>query len=145
MQMSLELKTKEFELLYSQVNELSKALPEHQFRTATALLVIIGWIITSTGAQGFIRLNTIVVLPATLLAFGLLIAFKLYWILKHYRKSCQLQSKLEALAMEIGVSVDGVSAFRPSPVIAITYFIINVLLCLAAVITVVLICYPITK
>jgi len=145
MPMSENRKIKEFDLMYSQLYDLSKALPEFQFKTVTALLVIIGWLVTSVSAQGFIKLNSSVTLPATIFVFGLLVVFKSIWIFGHYHRIRGLHKKIENLAIETGLTVDSVSALKLSIVLPATYFVINVLLSAAVVVTVWLICNPLAN
>jgi len=135
----------EFDLLYSQATELFKAFPEFQFKTVTALLVIIGWLVTSEGAQRFISHNSVVALPATVIAFALLIAFKFLWIIGHYRRMAAMHRRLVELAPSKGLPPESVSVLRLGPVLPISYLVVNVLLCLAAVTVVWLICHPIAK
>ena len=59
----------EFDLLYAQASEMSRSLPESQFKTIASILLVIGWLITASTAQEFIRANAAVVVPATVLAF----------------------------------------------------------------------------
>lgn len=132
----------EFDLMYSQLNDLSKAFPEFQFKTVTALLLIIGWLVTSVSAQGFIKLNATVTFPATIIAFSLLVVFKSIWIVGHYRRIRVLHNKIETIALENDLAVESVSALRLGIILPVTYFAINVLLSTAVVVTVWLICYP---
>ena len=135
----------EFDLLYSQATELFKAFPEFQFKTVTALLVIIGWLVTSSGAQTFIHDNSAVALPSSIIAFSLLIIFKFVWIHGHYRRMRETHRRLVALAPLKGVSVESVAVFDLRPVLPATYLVVNVLLSLAAVTVVWLICHPLTN
>jgi len=135
----------DFDLVYSQATELFKAFPEFQFKTVTALLVIIGWLVTSDGAQKFINVNAVVTLPATIVAFAFLVAFKFVWIIGHYKRMRELYAQLSMLAPAQGVSVESIATLRLSPVLPATYLVVNILLCLAAVTVVWLICHPIAK
>jgi hypothetical protein len=135
----------EFDLLYSQATELFKAFPEFQFKTVTALLVIIGWLVTSGGAQTFIHDNSAVALPSSVIAFGLLIIFKFVWIIGHYRRMREMHRRLIALAPMKGVSVESVAVFDLRPVLPATYLVVNILLSSAAVTVIWLICHPLSK
>lgn len=135
----------EFDLLYSQASELFKAFPEFQFKTVTALLVIIGWLVTSGGAQTFIHDNAAVALPSAIVAFGLLIAFKFVWVIGHYRRIRDMHGRLVALAPIKGLSVESVAVFDMRPVLPVTYLVVNVLLSSAALTVIWLICYPISR
>lgn len=136
--------SKEFDLVYLQATELLKAFPDFQFKTVTALLVIIGWLVTSEGAQKFIHLNAATTLPATLATFALLVAFKFVWIIGHFRRMRELYAQLTILASEQGVSINCIAGLRLSPLLPATYLVVNILLCVAVVAVVWLICHPAT-
>ena len=129
----------EFDLLYAQAGEMSRSLPESQFRTIASLLVVIGWLITASTAQEFIRANAAVVVPATVLAFSLFALFKGVWIYLHVKRANLLYARLVRLAQAQGLSVDVVDSFKPHPLVPATFFVVNLVVCLAAVVAVCLI------
>lgn len=130
----------EFNLVYGQAVERAKGFPEAQFKTVAALLVIDGWLLTASTAQDFIRAHAGIVLPATVMAFALLIAFKALWISAHQRRSKDLHARLVVLATEGGLSVETVSIFDDGVLQPVSFFIVNVLACLSVIAIVWLIC-----
>lgn len=131
---------KEFEIIYSQAENLLRTLPEYQFKTAAALIIIIGWLLTAETAQTFIHSNASTVLPATAFAFGVLAIFKIFWIRMHVNKINVCYSHLLQLATELGLSTASIDIFKLNPVITYTYYFINTLMSLAIFVTVYLIC-----
>lgn len=130
----------EFNLVYGQAVERAKGFPEAQFKTVAALLVIDGWLLTATTAQDFIRAHAWLLLPATVVAFVLLIAFKGLWIAAYQRRSKSLHARLVALAREGGLSIETVSMFDEGPLLPVSFFVVNVLACASVIVIVGLIC-----
>lgn len=134
----------EFDLLYAQGSELFKAFPEYQFKTVTALLVIIGWLVTSESAQKFIAQHAGIAMPATFMACGVLVCFKFVWIGGHYARMRLLHDRLVALAPAKGLTAASVDCLRLGPMLPLTYLVVNVLLCSATMVVVWLICHRVT-
>jgi hypothetical protein len=132
----------EFDLVYAQAVDLFKAFPEYEFKTVAALTVIIGWLVTSDGAQAFIKTHAAVTLPGTELAFGLLIVLKSIWILGHYRRMNRMHCHLVGLAKSNELPPSAVEMLRLGPILPITYFLVNVVLSTVAIAVVWLICSP---
>lgn len=130
----------EFSLIYEQAKECFKAFPEYQFKTVSAILIIIGWLLTATSAQIFIAQHSTVTLPATLFAFCMLMFFKFVWILGHYQQMRRLHERLVGLAKSEGFSSETVEVFKLSAVLPATYLMVNVLLCSAVIVVVWMIC-----
>ncbi len=133
-------KQKEFDIIYSQAENLLKTLPEYQFNTAAAMIIIIGWLLTAETAQVFIHSNAKTVLPATAFAFGILAIFKIFWVRMHVNKINLCHRRLQALSESLGLSVGSIDIFKINPVITYTYYFINALMSLAIIVTVYLIC-----
>ena len=130
----------EFDLLYAQATEAAKAFPEYQFKTVAAMSVIIGWLITSDGAQKFIKLHASVTLPGAMLAFGLLIGLKVIWILGHQGRMNDMHARLAKLATTEGVSPSVLDFMRPGRLLPATYLLVNVVLSVVGMAIVWLIC-----
>jgi hypothetical protein len=130
----------EFDLIYSQAEQLLKTFPEYQFKTATAMIIVIGWLLTAQTAQTFIQANANVVLPATGVTFSILAGFKILWIKIHVGKINQCYLRLKSLANQLGVSNDSIDIFNLGSLITYTYIVINTLMSAAVFVTVYLIC-----
>jgi hypothetical protein len=130
----------EFDLLYTQAIEVAKAFPEYQFKTVAAMSIIIGWLITSEGAQKFIKVHASVTLPGAMLAFGLLIGLKFIWILGHQRRMNHMYARLVKLAATEGVSPSALDFIPLGKLLPATYIIVNVVLSVVGMVIVWLIC-----
>ena len=130
----------EFDIIYSQAENLLKTFPEYQFKTVTAMIIVIGWLLTAETAQLFIRANADVVLPATAVTFTVLAVFKVLWIKLHVGKIKLSYLRLKVLAEKLGLSNDSIDLFNLGSVITYTYFVINTLMSVAVFVTVYLIC-----
>ena len=130
----------EFDIIYSQAENLLKTFPEYQFKTITAMIIVIGWLLTAETAQLFIRANADVVLPATAVTFTVLAVFKVLWIKLHVGKIKLSYLRLKVLAEKLGLSNDSIDLFNLGSVITYTYFVINTLMSVAVFVTVYLIC-----
>jgi hypothetical protein len=130
----------EFEIIYSQAENLLKTFPEYQFKTVTAMIIVIGWLLTAETAQIFIRANVEVVLPATAFTFTVLAVFKILWIKLHVGKIKLSYLRLKILSEKLGLSNDSIDIFNLGSVITYTYFVINTLMSVAVFVTVYLIC-----
>lgn len=123
----------EFDLLYSQASEMNKSLPESQFKTIASIFVIIGWLLTASSAQQVIRANATFIVPATVVAFSMFVLFKGLWIYMHFKRASILHARLVRLADTQGLSAAVVDSFRPHPLVLTTFFLVNLVVCLAAV------------
>ena len=130
----------EFNLLYAQASDLAKGFPEAQFKTIAALFVVVGWLLTASTAQAFIRSHAALLLPATVFAFSLLALFKALWIYAYCKKSEALYARLSTLARAEGLSVDTVEVFRVGRLVPLTFFAINVVVCASVIVIVWLVC-----
>ena len=124
---------RDFNLLYGQASDLLKNLPEFQFKTIAAVVVIIGWLVTSEGARTFVRSVADIAVPANTIAFVLLFIFKVIWIVGYYRRLRSVYRRLVGLAPAVGVSQETLAVFDLSPVLPVTYVVMNGILCAAAV------------
>jgi hypothetical protein len=138
--MSTSTTKSEFDLIYSQAVELTKAFPEYQFKSVTALLIIIGWLITSQGAQSFINMHASITLPGSIVAFALLLTMKFIWILGHQRRINRMHARLVTLAPSVHLPVTSLDALRLGPILPVTYLIVNVIMSVVVVVVVWLIC-----
>jgi hypothetical protein len=132
--------TREFELVYGQATDLLKSFPDFQFKTITAIVIIIGWLVTSESAQRFIHSHSSIAMPATVLAFGTLVVFKFIWILGYYRQLRSTYRHLVELASNAGIRSETLAIFRLTPVLPVTYLVIHIILNAAAITVVWLIC-----
>ena len=130
----------EFNLVYGQADSLVKGFPEAQFKTVAALFVIIGWLLTANTAQAFIRSHASVLLPATIAAMAMLVLFKALWIYGYYRRVQVLHSRLILLGRAQGFSLETVDVFSAGPVVPVTFFLVNAVVCASIVCVVRLIC-----
>jgi hypothetical protein len=130
----------EFDIIYSQAENLLKTFPEYQFKTITAMIIVIGWLLTAETAQIFIRANADIVVPATAVTFTVLAVFKILWIKLHVGKIQLSYLRLKVLAEKLGLSDDSIDIFNIGSVITYTYFVINTLMSVAVFVTVYLIC-----
>ena len=124
----------DFDALYGQATDLVKAFPEFQFKTVTAMLVIIGWLISSDTAQKFIKHNADFVLPWGIAAFVLLAALKGIWIHGHWKRMNALHSRLAQLAPAHSLSAEGLAQLRIGGVLPATYFLVNTVLCAVGIV-----------
>ena len=130
----------EFNLVCGQADSLAKGFPEAQFKTVAALFVIVGWLLTASTAQTFIRSHAAILLPATVLAMAALICFKAVWIFGYYSRARKLHSRLVLLARAQGLAPEAVEALCVGPTIPLTFFMINAIVCASIVVVVWLIC-----
>ncbi len=138
--MAADVPKSEFDLLYAQVVELTKAFPEFQFKTVATLSVIIGWLITSEGAQAFVKTHEVVTLPGSMLAFGVLIVLKFIWIVGHKRRIDQMHARLVLLAPGAELPPTALDFLRLGPVLPATYIVVNVIMSAVGMVVVWLIC-----
>lgn len=130
----------EFDIIYSQAETLLKTFPEYQFKTVTAMIIVIGWLLTAETAQIFIHANADVVLPATAFNFTVLGVFTILWTKIHVGKIQLSYVRLKVLAEKLGVSNDSIDLFNIGSLLAYTYFVINTLMASGVFVTVYLIC-----
>ena len=130
----------EFDIIYSQAETLLKTFPEYQFKTVTAMIIVIGWLLTAETAQIFIHANADVVLPATAFTFTVLGVFTILWTKIHVGKIQLSYVRLKVLAEKLGVSNDRIDLFNIGSLLAYTYFVINTLMASGVFVTVYLIC-----
>jgi len=130
----------EFDIIYSQAETLLKTFPEYQFKTVTAMIIVIGWLLTAETAQIFIHANADVVLPATAFTFTVLGVFTILWTKIHVGKIQLSYVRLKVLAEKLGVSNDSIDLFNIGSLLAYTYFVINTLMASGVFVTVYLIC-----
>lgn len=130
----------DFEALYNQAMELVKAFPEYQFKTVTAMLVIIGWLVSSETAQKFIRLHAETVLPWGTAAFGLLAVLKAIWIYGHSKRISALHARLLELAPVHSLSAESLTQLNVGRVLPVTYLLVNTVLCIAGSVVLWLLC-----
>ena len=130
----------DFEALYDQATELLKAFPEYQFKTVTALLVIIGWLVSSDTAQHFIFIHRATTLPLGVAAFYLLAVLKAIWIYGHHRRVNDLHLRLVELAPANSMSAEAVAQLSLGWVLPLTYLLVNVMLCTTGSVVLWLVC-----
>jgi hypothetical protein len=131
----------DFDVLYSQAIELFKAFPEYQFKTVTAMLVIIGWLISSETAQKFIRLHPDTALPWGIAAFSLLAVLKGVWVYGHYNRINLLHARLVQLAPSQSLSAESLAQLKIGKVLPLTYVLVNAMLCAAGSVVLWLVCH----
>ena len=119
----------DFDALYGQAIELSKAFPDHQFKTVTAMLVVIGWLVSSETAQKFICRHSGTALPLGIAAFGLLVVLKAVWIHGHYHRVNELHARLVRLAPSQSLTAESVAQLKIGKVLPLTYLLVNAVLC----------------
>lgn len=119
----------DFDALYGQAVELVKVFPEYQFKTVTAMLVIIGWLVSSEAAQKFIRRHADTMLPLGVATFALLAFLKAIWILGHCRRMNALHSPLVHLAPSHNLSAESLVQFKIGKILPATYLLVNLVLC----------------
>lgn len=132
---------KAFSLIYSQAELLLKTFPEYQFKTVTAIVIVLGWLLTAETAQLFISQHAQVTFPATALAFTILTIFEYIWLKAHANKIKRSYLKLKELSVQLNLSTDCIELFNLDDRLYKTYVLLNVLLSLSVVTTVYLICY----
>ena len=132
--------SKEFDLIYQQALEANKSFPEYQFKTVSALLIIIGWLLSSTTAQTFIKQNCEITLLGSILAFALLIVFKIIWVSRHYNITKNTHKKLLGYAKRDNLDIEAIEIFKVGPVLPITYTVVNIILSSIAITIVWIIC-----
>ena len=126
----------EFNLLYTQATEMAKAFPESQFKTIASILVIIGWLVTASTAQQFIHANAAAAIPATIFAFSTFVLFKALWIRLHFKRCQALYAQLLRLVESQELSPTVIETLKPHPLIPLTFFAVNLIVCSAAVVVV---------
>lgn len=130
----------DFEALYGQATELAKAFPEYQFKTVTAMLVVLGWLISSDSAQLFIRQHSDYSLPLGVFAFALLAVLKTIWIYGHVRRMQSLHVRLLQLAPLHGLTPEALSQLNLGTFLPASYVVVNVVLCAAGSVVLWLVC-----
>jgi len=120
----------DFDALYGQATELAKAFPEYQFKTVTAMLVVIGWLVSSETAQKFIRDHADAALPWGTAAFLLLAILKAVWIYGHVKRLDKLHKRLLELAPAHSLSPEGLEQLNIGRVLPATYLLVNTVLCM---------------
>lgn len=134
-------KSKEFTIIYSQAEVLLKTFPEYQFKTVTAVVIVLSWLLTAETAQNFIRTHADITFPATAMAFSLLTALEYIWLKAHSNRIQQSYLKLKVLIVELEMSHDCIDLFNLDKRLYITYFMVNLLMSIAVIVTVYLICH----
>lgn len=132
--------TTDFDVLYSQAIDLAKAFPEFQFKTVTAMLVVLGWMISSETAQLFIRSHAHIALPLGTAAFALLACLKAVWISGHYKRMKAMHERLVQLAPAHALSAESLAQIGFGRVLPVTYAFVNFVLCGAGVTVLALLC-----
>lgn len=131
----------DFEVFYGQATDLAKAFPEYQFQTVAAMLVIIGWLVSSDVAQQFIALHANTALPWGIAAFVLLAVLKGIWIYRHYARMNVLYANLVRLAPGQSLSIESLAQLNIGKMLPVTYVIVNTVLCIAGSVVLWLICH----
>lgn len=121
----------DFDALYGQALELTKAFPEYQFKTVTAMLVVIGWLISSAPAQKFIETHHQIAIPWGVAAFVLLAALKGVWIFGHARRIRSIRDRLLELAPAHDLTEQSLVQFELGRILPVSYFLVNTILCIA--------------
>jgi len=135
-----KLNNHEFEIVYSQAEILLKTFPDYQFKTVTAVVIVLGWLLTAETAQIFIRAHGDITFPATTLAFSLLTVLEFIWLRAHSNRIHNCYLKLKELIVDMGISHQCIDLFKLDKRLYLTYFAVNFLMSLAVVVTVYLIC-----
>lgn len=130
----------EFNLVYGQAVELAKGFPDSQFKTLASLFVVIGWLLTAATAQAFIKAHASLALPGTIALFTLLIVFKGIWIAGYYERANTLHGRLATIANAQKLSMDTVETFKVTPLVPVTFFVVDLVTCIAIMTIVGLIC-----
>ena len=126
----------EFQLLSDQAKELFKAFPELEFKTLAALTIIIGWLLTSGNAQQFLSTHSFLSQLGTTIAMGSFAIVQIAFLRGHYKKIETVLGQLEKLAVERGFSSVVVDTYRVSPILPVSYALINIVFSSAIVVVV---------
>ena len=138
--MTIDRDLVDFNLVYGQASDLAKGFPDSQFKTLASLFVVIGWLLTAATAQMFIRSHAVLAVPATFALFTMLIVFKAIWIVGYYHRANALHARLLAIADAQALSRETVEIFKVTPLVPITFFVVNLVTCVAIMAIVGLIC-----
>ena len=119
-----------FQFLFAQASDLSKALPTYQFQFSAALVIVLGWLLTSSGAAGFIQRNRVFSRAGATVLVICLISFHGLWVARHVRRANRLH---QALAILAKASYPGSESLIESvsidPFLPWSYIIVNALIC----------------
>ncbi len=125
-----------FQFLFTQSAELAKALPTYQFQFSAALVIVLGWLLTSEDATKFVRVNAVPARIGSVVLVTCLVLFHSLWLLRHVRRANRLHRELTRFAKltfpDSEALVDSVSIDRFLPW---SYVIVNLLIC-GAILTV---------
>jgi hypothetical protein len=85
-----------FAMLYGMLKETQEWLFDFEFKQATFLFIVLGWIVSSDAAQAFFGAHPFLKLGMILLLAGVT-SFHAWWVYMHHRRSRWVHQRLLAL------------------------------------------------
>jgi hypothetical protein len=124
-----------FQITFNQASELAKALPGYQFQFSAALVIVLGWLLTSQRAAEFLSAHPGLAKVGSAILVTCLIVFHAAWLLRHVRRAQALHRELRSLAQDVFVGSDAlVESVRIDPFLPWSYMAVNGLICSAILI-----------
>lgn len=119
-----------FQFLFGQASELAKALPTYQFQFSAALVIVLGWLLTSEGASKFIQHNPSVSRAGSIVLVVCLVCFHSLWVSKHVQRANRVHEALATCARTSFPDSEAlIDSVRIDPFLPWSYVIVNALMC----------------